>query len=124
MSKKPKRKKHTLQAGNFTLGAPTFDQPALTVTVPLQARSLELQFEKPGDSSADRRALQFFLALMRGHPNGVPGKKKDDHFHDCQEHLRAHGECVADRRLYQLWTRAIDHTGAVAFRKPGRDKKS
>jgi hypothetical protein len=132
MSEEPKRENHALQVGNYTLGAgatpdtPVLDfaKPVLTVIYPLKAQPLELVLEWEGDSAADRRALRFFVALMREHPDGVPGKKKDDYLNDCREHLRAHGEHVADRRFAALWTRAIDFTGAVAYRKPGPDTNS
>jgi len=129
MSEEPKRKKDTLQAGNYTLGVADggldFAKPALTIIQhPLKAQPLELRLEWDGDSAADRQALRFLLALMREHPDGVPGKKKDDHFHDCLEHLRAYGEGVGVRRFDQLWTRAIDFTGAVAYSKSGPDTRS
>jgi hypothetical protein len=129
----PKRETDALQAGNYTLGADAapdagalgFAKPALTVVdVPLKAQPLELQLELEGYSAADRCAIRFFYTLMREHPDGVPGKKKDNHLHDCREHLRAHGEHVAERRLAELWTRAIDFTGATAYRKPGPDTNS
>jgi len=123
MPEEPKREKHELLAGNYDLGAPDFAKPALTPdVVPLKAQPLELNLELPGYSAADCCAIRYFFTLMREHPNGVPGKKKDDHLHECQEHLRAHGHGEHDvppRRLDQLWTRAIDFTGAVAFRTPG-----
>ena len=119
MAKKRKRKKHALQVEKFELGKPTYATPALTVIVPLQSQDMELNFEKPGDSQADRRALHFFRRLMQEHPRGVPGRAKNDFLRECQEHLRAHGERVPPRRLDQLWTRTIDYTGAVAFRRPG-----
>jgi hypothetical protein len=123
MSEEPKREKHELQAGKFDLGGPDFAKPVLTpAVVPLQAQSLELSLEWPGYDVADRCALRFFVALMRAHPDGTPGKKKGVHLHECQEHLRAHGHGehdVSPRRLDQLWTRAIDYTDAVAFRTPG-----
>jgi hypothetical protein len=138
MSKKPRRKKHALQAGSYTLGGgatpetPVLDfaKPVLTVHhhVPLEARPFELQLEQEGYDAVDCRAIRFFVALMREHPNGVPGKVKrcvpgeaarPNHFDDCREHLRAHGEHITERRLEMLWTRAIDFTGATAFRTPG-----
>ena len=132
MAEEPKPEDHALPAGKFDLGADAasdggaldFAKPALTVHVPLKAQPLELQLEQEGYDAADCRAVRFFFALMREHPGGVPGKKKADHLNDCREHLRAHGEQIAGRRLDMLWTRVIDFTGAAAYRKPGPDSNS
>jgi hypothetical protein len=110
---------HRLQANDYSIGSPTSGTPPLKLgpieVHRLRARTFDLGFEFSGDSAGEARARRFLYRVMVRYPNGIPGKTKKDFERWC------HNRCDVSRRSFErLWGWAIDKSGAIGYRDPGR----